>query len=876
MKDAPIRILFVEDVSTDMELAIRELKKENVNFISNRVETASELMTQLKGFKPDVVISDYSMPSFTGLEALDITLKHSPGVPVILFTGSINEETAVSCIKAGATDYVLKDKIKRLPFALREALIQRDMKLDREMAEQALRESEQRYRTFLDSTADMAFIKDEKFRYILMNKANIEFIGMDESEIIGKDDFGLMEKVAAESCRVSDLKAIESNSIVITHEIILSRIFESRKFPVSLPNGKTGVGGFIREITDKVEAENQLRLQGAALTSAANAIVITNNKGIIISVNPAFTSLTGFTEEEVLGKNHREITKSGIHPDSFYKNLWETILSGKVWHGEMINRRKDGAFYNEEMTITPVHNNQGDISQFVAIKQNITERKIAELAIEASERKYRKLVDNAIIGIYTSNFEGEFLQVNEPLCKILESPSVNKLLKIQINQLYKYPDQRQVLLDSLMTTGKIMNHEVELLTTKGNERNVVINAILEGNQIIGMLVDITERKKNELELLKAKEKAEESDKLKTSFLANMSHEIRTPMNAILGYTELIISPEYADEEKHEYISVISKSSKQLLKIINDILEISKIATGQLTASHEQFILNDLLKEIHTENLPAANSKKLKFTFDFSLPNPASKINFDDAKLKQILNVLIDNAIKFSEKGSIKFGYYLKESILEFYVKDEGIGISKENQEIIFERFRQLEDSYTRKYGGSGLGLPIAKAFVELLGGSIRVESELGVGSTFTFSIPYIPVESAVKQNSSSGIPEDFQDYVFLVAEDDDINFVYMERLLMRTNAAIIRAANGKEAVDYCLAGNSVDLILMDINMPFMNGLEATHIIRERYPELPIIAVTAYSLSGDKETCISAGCNDYIAKPILRDELFRKLHQYLNT
>jgi PAS domain S-box-containing protein len=875
MKAEKIRILFVEDVATDMELAIRELRNENVKFTSLRVESRKEFLEQLEEFRPDIVISDYSMPAFNGLEALELTLQYAPGVPVILFTGSINEETAVSCMKAGATDYVLKDKLKRLPFAVREALAQKEVVREKEKAEKALKDSEERYRIFLDSTVDMAFIKDDEFRYVLINKANQKFMGLEESEIVGKTDYDLLPKDAAENCRLSDQKALDENSILISIEKIGERTYESRKFPVNMANGKIGVGGFIRDITLQLEAEKQLKLQGTALNSAANAIVITDIHGTILSVNPAFTELSGFTATEALGKNNRDISKSGIHSTEFYKGLWDTILDGRVWQGEMINRKKDGTFYNEEITITPVHDSEGNISQFVAIKQNITERKIAELAIEASERKYRKLVDNALIGIYSSTFEGEFLQVNSPLCSILECPTPTKLLKTKISQLYKNPDQRKFFLDTILAEGKIMNFEVELLTLKGNVRNVVINSILEGNQIIGMVLDMTERKKGELDLLKAKEQAEESNKLKSSFLANMSHEVRTPMNAIRGYAELLASPEYTDIEKQEYINIISKSSQQLLKILDDIVEISKIAAGQVTANPIQFELNSMIKDLYNEFQTEAAKKNLLLTYHTVLPDKTSLINFDENKLRKILSKLIDNAVKFSEVGGVQFGYEIKDSVIEFYVKDSGIGIDKEHQDIIFERFRQLEDSYTRRYGGSGLGLSIAKSFVEFLGGKIWVNSELEKGSTFIFSIPFLEVEQPSKpiHEANTGV-ENFSNFKILVAEDDDINFVYMERLLLRTNATILRAANGQEAVDIYNSGETIDLILMDINMPFMNGLEATHIIRSKNPKIPIIAVTAYSLSGDRETCLAAGCNDYIPKPIRRDELFVKLNHFL--
>lgn len=876
MKPDSIRILFVEDIEVDMELAIRELQRENFSIVWVRVETREDFLFQLENFKPDIIVSDYSLPTFDGLQALKLTLSKAPEIPVILFTGSINEETAFACIKAGAIDYVLKDKMKRLPFAIKEALIQKEIRLANVRAQLDLKQSEERYRTFMNSSDDLAFLKDESFRYILVNLANQLFFQKPESGIIGKTDFELMPEEAAQSCRNSDLEALKQNSIVISTERIGGKVFESRKFPVKLKKGKIGVGGFIRDISEKEKAENLLKLQGTALNSAANAIVITDTQGHIHFVNPAFTKLTGYSPEECLGKNPKELVKSGIHNAEFYKQMWGTLLKGEVWHGEFINRSKEGKFYNEENTITPVQNEKGEITHFVAIKQDITERKVAEIKIEASERKYRQLVNNAIIGIYSATIEGTFLQVNEPLCKILESESEEELMAVPIHKIYKYPEHRQILIEQLLANGRILNHEVELVTMKGNPRNVVINAILDGNQLIGMVLDMTERKKNEHELLKAKEKAEESDKLKTSFLANMSHEVRTPMNAILGYTDLLLSPDYPESEKTEYVRIISKSSQQLLKIMNDIVEISRIATNQIDDNPVSFNINSLLRELVLEFQPLARFKKLKFTCNTGLNDEAAMIRFDDLKLRQILGNLIDNAIKFSEKGQVEIGYKLKDSIVEFYVKDTGIGILPENQEVIFDRFRQLEDSYTRNYGGSGLGLAIAKAFIEFLGGKIWVKSTPGKGSTFFFNMPYIPHETKTKPKfEPASSDEDFSNLSILIAEDDDINYVYMERLLSKTNAKLIRAANGQEAVDYYNQSKNIDIILMDINMPFMNGLDATKIIKALNPELPIIAVTAYSLSGDRETYLAAGCDDYIPKPIKREELFGKLHQYLD-
>jgi len=875
MKKDKIRILFVEDVENDMEIAIHELQKEWSDFTWRRVDDRENLIMQLGQFKPDVVISDYSMPNLNGLEALEVILSMAPGIPVIMFTGSVNEETAVACMKAGATDYVLKDKIKRLPYALREALSQKEINLAREQAEKALRENTERYSTFLNSTNDLVFLKDQEFRYLLTNKSYQQLLGKSDQEIIGHTDFEILGENEAANCRKSDEKVIEANSLYISKEYIGDEIYEARKFPVVLGDGMTGVGGFLKNITTQVKAESMLDLQDTILSTVANAVMITDIEGKVLSVNSAFTHMTGFTEEDIIGEKSGDHLVLGLHDEEFYNSMRDTILSGKVWHGELINRRKDGTFYNEENTITPYRDSQGNIIRFIAVKQDITERKVSELALEASERKYRQLVDNALIGIYTTTIEGKFIDANDPMCKMLDVESDTELKKISIQDLYKWPEQRKILVDKLLNEGKIKNFEVELSTIRGRERSVIVNAILEESHIIGMAMDMTERKKYEVELKKAKEKAEENDKIKTSFLANMSHEMRTPMNAILGYSELLSSPAYSESEKHDYVNIVSKSSKQLMRIMNDIVEVSKIASGQLTANPIPFDLNVLIRDICSQFSSVAENKKLVLSYKTGLPDLASRIKLDDMKLRHVLFNVIDNAIKFTEKGSVTVSYELKESILEFKVIDTGIGIQPEFKEAIFERFRQLDDSYTRKYGGSGLGLSIAKSYCEFLGGKIWVESVPGSGSTFFIHLPFIPVELPVKPPAETAVaPEDFSNYTILVAEDDDINFVYMERLLSKANSNIVRAANGQEAVDIINTGNPVDIILMDINMPFMNGLDATKIIKSVNPDLPIIAVTAYSLSGDRETCLSAGCDDYIPKPIRRDELFGKLNHYL--
>lgn len=875
MKTEKIRILFVEDVENDMRLALKELQKGNVDCAWVRVETRDDFLLMLNDFYPDIVICNYAIPLFSGLESFTFLRESAVGIPVVLCGDSIDEETVVACIKTGVSDFVLKSNLKRLPGAIIGALAHTAIGKSGEKLSLYPGEPDANHRTLLESSNDIAFLKDEKFRYILVNNAIQSFLGKDESEILGKTDFELMPAETAESFRNSDTKAIEKKTLVVTLEQIGNRTFESRKFPVVLQNGMTGVGGFVQDINNRHEAEKLLRLQRIDFYSAENAVVIFNMVGTILSINTAFTRLTGYTAEEAIGKNAIDLLKSEVHNDEFYYDIWDTILKGNVWHGKMTNKKKDRTNYNEEIVITPVTDSYGNVFQFVGVKQEIPEHLTTEWENANIDRSYRQLVDISNLGIFMVSLRGEFLQINETLRKMLDYKSVENLMRTHVQHIFKHTDQWKNIAESIVTGNKIRNYEVDLVTVDGNSREVILNAILEENKIMCLVVDMTKQRRIETRLLKAKTKAEESDKLKTFFLSSMNHDVRIPINAIQGFVELLASSGLKENEKTAYLNMISRSTQQLLKTINDFAEISKVATRKITANPISFELNLLLKEVYTELEPGASEKKLKLDYHPGLPDGTSRIRFDDQKLRYILVNLVDNAIKFSDTGVVDFGYTVKDSIIELYVQDTGRGISPEYQKIIFERFRKVDDPFTRKTDGSGLGLAIVKAYVEFLGGEISVKSEPGNGSRFIVTIPYLPDEATVKP-----IPERFYGEVnlqkrrILVAEDDETNYMFMERLLSRTNCTILRAVNGQEAVDRCASDTNIDLVLMDINMPFMNGLDATRIIKTRLPGLPIIAVTAYSLSGDKETCIAAGCDDYIPKPIHRDELYLKLHKCL--
>ena len=389
--------------------------------------------------------------------------------------------------------------------------------------------------------------------------------------------------------------------------------------------------------------------------------------------------------------------------------------------------------------------------------------------------------------------------------------------------------------------------------------------------------DISARIRAEEQLIKARELAEESDRLKSAFLANMSHEIRTPMNGILGFTHLLSEQTLTDADRSEYLDIISKCGNRLVNIINDIIDISKVESGQMEVSYSLTNINEQFETIYSFFKPEAEAKGVSLSFSNSLTSAESDIKTDSEKLSAVLTNLVKNSIKFTLSGSIEFGCRLRDEFLEFFVKDTGIGIEASQSEIIFERFRQGAESLTRQFEGTGLGLSISKAYVEMLNGKIWFESDHGKETTFYFTIPY---NNAKRSGTLSAKPvhEGSEDkirknLVVILAEDDEPSAEYITKIIRPFCKKIIRAKTGIEVVQTCRDNKDSDLVLMDLRMPGMDGLEATQQIRDFNKDIIIIAQTAFGFTDDKEKAIEAGCNDYISKPLDHNLLTKKLLTY---
>jgi len=386
-------------------------------------------------------------------------------------------------------------------------------------------------------------------------------------------------------------------------------------------------------------------------------------------------------------------------------------------------------------------------------------------------------------------------------------------------------------------------------------------------RMLGTHIDITERKLA----------AEESDRLKTAFIANISHEIRTPMNGILGFTELLKDPHLADEEQTEYIDLIHQSGQRMLNLVNDLMDISKIDAKEVKLDITETPVNQALRELKDFFTLEANKKGLRLTCTVGLSDQKSIILTDSVKLNQIVTNLVQNSLKFTTSGGIDFGYSKKDDMLEFYCIDSGIGIPTCKREKIFERFHQVDNSLTRNHEGAGLGLSITKAFVDMMGGTLMVESSEGAGSKFSFTLPYTPAPPTVQHEVTTGrlTVDKHSELCMLIAEDDDVSALLLKKNLKNDNVTIISAQNGWEAVNLVQHHPEINIVLMDIKMPVMNGFEATRLIKERRPDLPVIAQSAFTSQEDREKAKQAGCDRFITKPIKRSDLFEMMAELLH-
>jgi PAS domain S-box-containing protein len=510
------------------------------------------------------------------------------------------------------------------------------------------------------------------------------------------------------------------------------------------------------------------------------------------------------------------------------------------------------------------------------------ELKHAKDKAELAEKKYTELYDCAPSGYLSLTEDGVITELNKSAERLLGKER-STLIKSSFG-FFVSPDTRadyNHFLQDIFKNKVKKTCELKLETGTDSIKYIHANGIISNidKKCLVTLIDITKRKHAENELKKAKEKAEEGDRLKSAFLANMSHEIRTPMNGILGFTELLKTLNLNIEKQQNYIEIIEKSGARMLSILNDIIDISKIESNQTEVFSSDTNANQQVEFIYNFFKYEAKQKKLHLLFKNGLPANEAFMRTDREKLYAILTNLVKNAIKFTDSGYVEFGYQLKGDYLEFYVKDTGPGIPEEQKELIFERFRQGNESFKRRHDGAGLGLSISKAYVGMLGGKIWVENNTdkkgnASGAKFLFTIPAQQV-SGLNHVNQVFTPVDVKKVPalklnILIAEDDDFSSLLYIKLVEGITSKVFMAKTGIEAVAACRDNPEIDLVLMDINMPEMNGYEATREIREFNTDVVIIAQTGFAFAGDMEKSLEAGCSDSITKPINGTDLIKRI------
>ena len=825
-----IDILVVEDSPTQAEQLKYLLEKRLYSVVI--AMNGSHALKVLETISPKIIITDICMPEMDGYEFCRRVKANDSQteIPVILLTSLSNPEDVIEGLECGADNFITK------PYSEEYILSH----IEQILATSKLKNS-QRVRVGVE----------------IMFAGKRRFITADQQQMLSL----LISTYEAAVIRNKELLHIQEELQTINEN--LEELVEERTAALRINEQK---------YQDLYDHAPSMFLSVEYLT------------GKVIECNETLLKRTGFKRSEIIGSNIFSI----YHPDSLEtakRNFNHFNETGEITNSEIDLNTVLGGKIPVLINATAVRDNDGKILHSRTVLQDISELKQIQEELIQSEEQFRAVADSAVDSIITIDCEGIIVGWNQGATKTFgfnETEMIGQPIKMLIPD--NYLDLHQAGLKRVEQGAEthVIGKTVELSGQRKNGEVFPIELSMarwhtsKDHFYTGIIRDITQRKLVEIELIKAKEKAVESDQLKSAFLLNMSHEIRTPMNAILGFSEMLNDPDLSSEDKESFIATIHQSTNQLLHIITDIVDISKIETNQEKIQSEVFNLQKFLNDMITSYEPQARKKNLKLQLQNLLPVHLVIIISDSNKLRQIFNNIIENALKFTEKGTIEIKAAASSNKLIFSISDTGIGIDSSLHQIIFDRFRQGECSLTRRYGGLGLGLSLTKSYTEMLGGNIQVESIPGIGSTFIVEIPLIteieqPAEMADVKKVT---PNTWKDKTILVAEDETANTLFIKTILGNTGIQIISVENGLEAVEICKTNHDISLVLMDIKMPEMDGLTATRIIKSFRKDLPIIATTAFALSSDREKCLEVGCDNYLSKPIKKDNLISTMNEYL--
>jgi len=930
-----LSVLYVEHNKSDIDLTKYYFKRNapHIHFkFVNTGEEALKIIFNENGdpFNYDLLLLDYQLP---GLNALEITkyirYESSINIPIVIITGQGDESIVVEALKIGANDYVLKSKnyLFRLPSLLTIAYQNSELK----KKNSALHESETKLRLLADYAADWEYWVNPDGDYIynspmcenisgykpddfIKNKHLLTDITHPDYHKMVKKHFLIKKPKGLHKPIEFIIKTASGKEEWISH--FCRPVFDDEnKFM-----GKRGVN---RCITNQkkseaalLESEEKFR---SAFEESAVAMMMGLADGSLIKVNRAMSQIFGYSEKELLTKHMRDLTytedlsTSSDVLDSLSKGTTSTSLIEKRY------KHKDGHIIWGRTTLSPVKDVSGKTIFNIGQIEDITERKRDEQLrlvlynisnaivssdnlehfIQIIQKQLSAVIDttNFFVALYDVENDTMSLPFFDDEEEDIVSFPAGKTLSKYVVQTKKSLIGTKKKLKELEQSGdvelygkpseiwlgvplKVENEGIGVLAVQSYTDESAFDEldmkVLEFvSDQIGILIH---RKKAADDIVIAYEKATESDRLKTAFLQNISHEIRTPMNGIMGFSTLLKDTKLTGDEQQTFVDVILKSGNRMLNTLNDIMDMSRLETEQVKLNLSVLNINNTVLTLYDFFKPEAENKGLSFSFSITLPDEEANIIVDEEKLNGILSNIIKNAIKYTHEGSIEFGYKNSDDEIIFFVTDTGIGIPKDRQDAIFERFIQADIEDSKAYQGSGLGLSIAKAYSEMFEGSLWVESEVGIGSKFYFSMVYKPFKKKLKASvdivDSKTAENKIRKFKILIVEDEEFSDEYLSIVLDEVSNEILHAETGIDAIELCKEYSDIDLILMDIKMPIMDGYKATKEIRKFNKEVIIIGQTAYALPGDREKSIEAGCNDYITKPIDKDKLMSMVNNLL--
>jgi PAS domain S-box-containing protein len=635
-----------------------------------------------------------------------------------------------------------------------------------------------------------------------------------------------------------------------------------------------------------------------ALLNSCSVVSCTDASGRITHVNELFCQISGYTREELLGRNH-SLINSGHHSRKFFTNLYRAIATGQPWRGEIRNRAKDGRYFWVDTTIIPTLDACGRVARYTSVCIDITESKNAEEMFALLRERHALAMQGSGICLWDWDLVHGSVKFHGNWGPLLGFAAEEVTLAPgNVWHRYMHPDDLAKLERQVQGCSRgeapAFESEARMRHQDGQWISILIRgSVIERDlnglamRISGTSIDVTDLKRAEAELIKARNDAEAASKAKSEFLATMSHEIRTPLNGVVGFTEMLLDTEL-DDEQRSFGAVIRDSGKSLMTIIDDILDFSRIEAGHVAVENSRIDAKRIARDVFTLLRPRAAEKNLEFDVHWP-PAVSSNIIADPGRLRQVLLNLVSNAIKFTAAGRVTIRAYGDcDGMLRIEVEDTGIGIAPEQLARLFTKFTQGDSSTTRKYGGTGLGLAISKQLVELMGGQIGAQGRPGSGSTFWFTLPFAQRAETTGTNKVLTLepqplppPEIDGDSPVrvLVVEDHAVNRLLATRLLKKFGCDVQIAENGRIACERT-ARETYDLVFMDCQMPEMDGFEATRTIRAREFEsgrhLPIVALTANAMREDRERCLDAGMDDYIAKPCSAADFERTLGRWCKS